>query len=156
MHKKRTPCEIRLMSDLEETSVLHGIKIRFPDENNIQHFIVRIQPEFGLWANGVFDFDFSIPDDFPFMAPHVKCLTRVYHPNIDEDGAVCLDLLKLKYTPAISLPFIIAGLQYLFSEPNPEDPLNKEAAKLMQENFNLFKYNVETYICNYCPTRELE
>ena len=156
MKRKSTPCELRLMADLEETNVLHGIKITFPDENNIQHFIVRIKPESGLWETGVFDFEFVIPDDFPFQAPRVKCLTRIYHPNIDEEGAVCLNLLKLQYTPAISLPFIIAGLQYLFTEPNVEDPLNKEAARMMQENFNQFKVNVDTYICNYCPSNELE
>jgi len=58
----------------------------------------------------------------------------VYHPNIDLEGNVCLNILREDWKPVLSISSIIYGLQYLFLDPNPEDPLNKEAAAALKDN----------------------
>ena len=93
----------------------------------------------------------------------MKCETKVYHPNIDLDGNVCLNILREDWKPVLTINSIVYGLQYLFlvstlsgrvdknqddtrffffQEPNPEDPLNKEAALELQNNRRLFEQNV--------------
>uniref|UniRef100_A0A8C0FQJ6 NEDD8-conjugating enzyme UBC12 n=1 Tax=Bubo bubo TaxID=30461 RepID=A0A8C0FQJ6_BUBBB len=67
----------------------------------------------------------------------------VYHPNIDLEGNVCLNILREDWKPVLTINSIIYGLQYLFLEPNPEDPLNKEAAEVLQSNRRLFEQNVQ-------------
>lgn len=62
------------------------------------------------------------------------CKTKIYHPNIDLDGNICLNILREDWKPVLNLQSVILGLVYLFLEPNPDDPLNKEAALLMKEN----------------------
>jgi len=67
---------------------------------------------------------------------------QVYHPNIDLDGNVCLNILREDWKPVLTINAIVYGLQYLFLEPNPDDPLNKEAANELQVGlvaFNLTK-----------------
>ena len=84
----------------------------------------------------------------------------MYHPNIDLEGNVCLNILREDWKPVLTINSIVYGLQYLFlvsnpkndsnnftpeqfQEPNPEDPLNKEAALELQNNRRLFEQNVQ-------------
>lgn len=69
---------------------------------------------------------------------------QVYHPNIDFEGHVCLNILRQDWTPVLNLNSVLFGLMTLFLEPNPDDPLNKEAAKLMIEKPSEFERNVRS------------
>jgi ubiquitin-conjugating enzyme E2 M len=60
--------------------------------------------------------------------PQVLCKTRVYHPNIDLEGHVCLNILRDEWKPVLDINAVIYGLIYLFYEPNPNDPLNHGAS----------------------------
>lgn len=62
--------------------------------------------------------------------PKVRFLTRIYHPNIDRLGRICLDILKDKWSPALQIRTVLLSIQALLSAPNPDDPLNNEAADL--------------------------
>ena len=145
-----TACQIRLQKDLENLDSLYGAKLIIPDPNNIQDFIIEITPVEGIWQGGVFDFHFTIPDDFPFQRPSIICQTRIWHPNIEETGAVCLNILRDNYTAAMSIDQLVLGLQFLFSEPNPNSPLNKEAAEQYSSNIAAFKEKAQEYMALYC------
>lgn len=62
--------------------------------------------------------------------PKVRFLTRIYHPNIDRLGRICLDILKDKWSPALQIRTVLLSIQALLSAPNPDDPLNNDAAEL--------------------------
>ena len=145
---------IRVQKDLEGISTLKGVNVKFPDPKNFQNFIIRIHPSEGIWTKGIFDFEFNIPDDFPFEAPKIKCITTLWHPNIDVNGVVCLNILKKDYKPIISLSMIIVGLQFLFLSPNPDDPLNVKAAEEYKHDIQKFQKKVDDYIEIYSPKKE--
>ena len=63
------------------------------------------------------------------IAPKVRFMTPIYHPNIDGVGRICLDILKDKWSPALQIRTVLLSVQALLSAPNPDDPLNNEAAK---------------------------
>ena len=96
----------------------------------------------GYYKGGRFVFNFKVGVNYPHEAPKVKCETRVYHPNIDLEGNVCLNILREDWKPVLTVNSVIYGVQFLFLEPNPEDPLNKEAAEILQNNKRLFEQNV--------------
>jgi hypothetical protein len=54
--------------------------------------------------------------------------SQIYHPNVDLDGNVCLNILREDWKPVLNLNSVMVGLQYLFLEPNADDPLNKGEA----------------------------
>ena len=113
-------------------------------KNNIMEFEAEYTPDSGsYWYGGKYLFSFHFPDDYPFNPPKVMCKTKIYHPNIDYDGNVCLNMLKEDWNPTYTGLSCIAGVYQLFVEPNPNDPLNHEVAKLMRDNISQFKENVK-------------
>lgn len=56
--------------------------------------------------------------------PKVVFDTKIYHPNIDNLGRICLDILKKNWSPALQIKSVLLSIQSLMSEPNPDDPLN--------------------------------
>ncbi len=76
-------------------------------------------------------------------------MDNIFHPNIDEDGKICLNILREDWSPVFNLNTIIIGLNTLFDEPNPTDPLNQEAGELMRENYNQFKVIVRKTLQGY-------
>lgn len=119
--------QIRLQKDIGEFSV-PNIKVTFPHPGNLFQFQLALRPTEGYYKDGRFLFRVDIPSSYPIEPPKVKCLQRIYHPNIDTDGNVCLNILREEWLPVLSLNLLLVGLNFLFAEPNPSDPLNKTAA----------------------------
>ncbi|GLD94252.1 hypothetical protein PINS_up002863 [Pythium insidiosum] len=84
--KKRTPGEIRIQKDIAELDGGQAATVTFPDANDLTVFNVKISVDTGLWKGASFDFHFKIPPMYPHEPPKVKCLTKIYHPNIDLEG----------------------------------------------------------------------
>jgi len=104
--------------------------------------VLTIKPDQGLWAGGTFAFSIKVPDMYPHEPPKVHCNTAVYHPNVDTAGNVCLNILRDEWKPVLDINAVIYGIIYLFYEPNPNDPLNHEAAALFRDNKAAFDRNV--------------
>jgi ubiquitin-conjugating enzyme E2 M len=76
------------------------------------------------WCGGKYEFSVNIPDSYPYEPPKVRCNVKIYHPNIDLKGNVCLNILKEDWKPTLNVSTILAGIYFLFTDPNPNDPLN--------------------------------
>merc|ERR1719224_2668 len=132
--KKRQPGEIRMQKELDELELPPQCRISFPNKNDLMHFNVVIAADEGLWRGASYTFTFSVAPLYPHEAPKVKCETKIYHPNIDLQGNVCLNILREDWKPVLSISSVVYGLLYLFLEPNPGDPLNHEAAEVLRNN----------------------
>ncbi|OWF48757.1 ubiquitin-conjugating enzyme E2 N [Mizuhopecten yessoensis] len=100
-----------------------------PDENNARYFHVTvIGPKESPYENGTFKLELFLPEEYPMSAPKVRFLTKIYHPNIDKLGRICLDILKDKWSPALQIRTVLLSIQALLSAPNPDDPLANEVA----------------------------
>uniref|UniRef100_A0A061SAD8 Ubiquitin-conjugating enzyme E2 M n=1 Tax=Tetraselmis sp. GSL018 TaxID=582737 RepID=A0A061SAD8_9CHLO len=137
---KQSAGELRLQKDMSELNLSNNMSIHFPDgKDKIMNFVVIISPDEGFYRGGSFEFSFSIPSSYPHEAPKVKCKTKVFHPNIDLEGNICLNILREDWKPVLNINSVIYGLNFLFLDPNPEDPLNKEAAEMFQNNPRSFE-----------------
>jgi len=107
-----------------------GIKCK-ADEMNMRYFHVSIDgPKDSPYEGGKFSLELFLPEEYPMAAPKVRFLTKIYHPNIDKLGRICLDILKDKWSPALQIRTVLLSIQALLSAPNPDDPLDNEVADL--------------------------
>jgi len=91
-------------------------------------------PQQSPYEGGVYKLELFLPEEYPMAAPKVRFLTKIYHPNIDKLGRICLDILKDKWSPALQIRTVLLSIQALLSAPNPDDPLAENVAKHWKEN----------------------
>ncbi|XP_043840907.1 ubiquitin-conjugating enzyme E2 C-like isoform X3 [Dromiciops gliroides] len=72
----------------------------------------------------------EFPSGYPYNAPTVKFVTPCYHPNVDTQGNICLDILKDKCSALYDVRTILLSIQNLLGESNIDSPLNTHAAEL--------------------------
>lgn len=97
-------------------------------------------PQGSPYQNGIFRIEITFPNNYPFRPPHIVFQTRICHPNISVTGAICLDILKDKWSPVLTISKVLMSISSLLTDPNPYDPLNHDAAELYLEDkqqFNL-------------------
>lgn len=106
--------------DLQELSLSSTMKTVFPNPDDILNFNLIIEPDEGMYKGGSFTFTFNINDNFPHDPPKVKCTQKIYHPNIDLEGNVCLNILREDWKPVLNLNAVIVGMQvcYTFMLPH--------------------------------------
>ncbi|KAK1933063.1 ubiquitin-conjugating enzyme family protein [Babesia divergens] len=86
------------------------------------------------WDGGIFTLSLKFPHDYPHKPPVVRFTTRVFHPNVYQDGSICLDILDKEWSPVFDVCGILTSIQSLLTDPNNKSPANKEAAILYTEN----------------------
>ena len=97
-----------------------------------------------------FEIDIIIPPDYPFKPPKMKFDTKIWHPNISSvTGAICLDILKNEWTPALTIRTALLSLQALMCEPVPEDPQDAVVAKQYMSDKNLFNQTAKQWVQEY-------
>ena len=91
---------------------------------------------------------------YPFAAPSVTCVTSIYHPNIDSQGNICLDILASGWVAAQTLESIATSLSSFLDEPNPDDPLYTAAARLFKDNRKKYDEKVKEFVSKYATDEE--
>merc|ERR1712107_543062 len=85
-------------------------------------------------------------EEFPTKPPHVRFSTKMFHPNIYNNGEICLDILQNQWSPIYDISAILTSIQSLLTDPNPNSPANVEAAKLYQENRREYDRRVQACV----------
>lgn len=91
-------------------------------------------PEDSPFQGGVFRLSISFPSEYPFKPPIITFRTRIYHPNINAAGGICLDILKSQWSPALSISKVLLSILSLLTDANPSDPLVPEIANIYRTN----------------------
>ena len=139
-----------------ESALPTGCKVKFDDPNALHDFTLTISPDEGFWNSGKFRFHIHVGEDYNIAPPQVKCLTRLWHPNISEEGDVCLSILRqssldgMGWCPTRRLRDVIWGLNSLFSDLlNFDDPLNIAAAEHYQRDKDGFRIKAKQWVAKY-------
>ena len=138
--KKKNPGELRLQGELAELDLPAHAKCVWAPGESIMNFKMHLdlKNEQCIWKGGQYEFEIQVSNSYPHEAPKCYCKTPVYHPNIDLQGNVCLNILRADWKPVLGINAVILGLVFLFIEPNPDDPLNHEAAAVMRSSLANF------------------
>ncbi|KAJ7945655.1 putative Ubiquitin-conjugating enzyme E2 [Quillaja saponaria] len=131
VHKELQECS----KDVENS----GIKV-IPKRDNLACLIGTIPGPIGTpYEGGTFQIDITLPDGYPFEPPKMHFATKVWHPNVSsQSGAICLDILKDQWSPALTLKTALVSLQALLSAPQPDDPQDAVVAQQYLKDYQTF------------------
>ncbi|KAJ3403349.1 Ubiquitin-conjugating enzyme E2 4 [Chytriomyces hyalinus] len=102
-----------------------------PSGEDLFHWHATIMgPSDSPYSGGVFFLTIHFPTDYPFKPPKINFTTRIYHPNINSNGSICLDILKDQWSPALTISKVLLSICSMLTDPNPDDPLVPEIAHL--------------------------
>ncbi|XP_037017045.2 ubiquitin-conjugating enzyme E2 T isoform X3 [Artibeus jamaicensis] len=111
------------------------------------------------YDKGVFTLEVVVPERYPFEPPQIRFLTPIYHPNIDSAGRICLDILKLPpkgaWRPSLSIATVLASIQLLMAEPNPDDPLMADISAEFKYNKPIFLENARQWTEKHARQRQM-
>ncbi len=119
------------------------------DDNLFRWQATIIGPEDTPYHGGVFTLNILFTEQYPFKPPRCQFLTKIYHPNISPDGGICLDILKENWSPALTISKLLLSICSLLADPNPDDPLVLDIAKLYKENREEYKKRAQHFTLIY-------
>eukprot|EP00761_Pharyngomonas_kirbyi_P002630 gb/GECH01002634.1/.p1 GENE.gb/GECH01002634.1/~~gb/GECH01002634.1/.p1 ORF type:complete len:227 (+),score=92.07 gb/GECH01002634.1/:1-681(+) len=131
----------------------HGI-CAYPKDDRIDQLEAKIQgPENTPYEGGTFKVEINIPERYPIDPPNMRFITPIYHPNIDNAGRICLDILNMPpkgaWKPSQNISTALISLRLLISDANPDDGLMGDISEEYKTNRRLFekkaKENTEKY-----------
>jgi len=86
--------------------------------------------------------------------PKVRFLTKIYHPNVDKLGRICLDILKDKWSPALQIRTVLLSIQALMSAPNPDDPLDNSVAEVWKSDESKALQTAREFTASFAGKKE--
>ncbi|KAJ7285692.1 ubiquitin-conjugating enzyme/RWD-like protein, partial [Mycena rebaudengoi] len=119
---------------------LEGITVETKDDNLFEWKCAIKADSDSPYKNGTFRFTLSLPQNFPFKAPAVTFTTKIYHPGINDEGSICVPVLRdearrlIHWKPSVTLSSVLAIIQEKVNNPSPDDPFEPEIAALLKND----------------------
>ncbi|GBC41328.2 ubiquitin-conjugating enzyme [Rhizophagus irregularis DAOM 181602=DAOM 197198] len=112
-----------------------------PVEDDLFHWEGTIMgPSDSPYSGGEFSLDIHFPLDYPFKPPAIEFITRIYHPNIDSNGHICMDILHEEWSPGFTISKVLLSIYSLLTDPNHDNPSVPEIAHVYKNNRNLYEF----------------
>ena len=127
----------------------YGLTASMNEDDPTKWQVLFFGPNESGYENGIFKLQIKFGNKYPFEAPHCSFDTKMYHPNISTNGAICLDILKSNWSPALSTAKLVLSIISLLNDPNPASPLNGDAAQLYLNNKVEYNKKLEEYTKKY-------
>ena len=94
---------------------------------------------------------------YPFEPPQMRFITKIWHPNISsQTGAICLDILKDAWSPALTIKTALLSIQALLSAAEPTDPQDAQVAKMYLHDQTQFLNTARFWTESYAKQTETD
>lgn len=116
-------------------------------EDNLHQWYATITGAEGTPYNSlIYKLKVEFPNNYPFAPPKLQFLNGMFHPNVDQQGNICLDILKDKWSPVLNVTKALLSVLAIMAEPNPSSALNMDAATLYTSNLDAFAERIRKEI----------
>jgi len=127
------------------------------DESNLLNWQGLLVPENSPYNKGAWRIDIVFPAEYPFKPPKISFRTKIYHPNIDESGQVCLPIISAENWKATTkTDRVIQALVTLVNDPEPEHPLRADLAEEYTKDRKKFLKNAEEFTRKHSEKRPVD
>ncbi|KAH9404033.1 hypothetical protein TYRP_014548 [Tyrophagus putrescentiae] len=102
-------------------------------DDNIYRWQATIMgPPSTPFAGGVFSLSIEMSEKYPFESPKMQFVTPCFHPNITEEGKICIEILSNpeKWSPTLNISSVLTSIYALLSEPDTSHSLRPDVAKM--------------------------
>jgi len=124
------------------------------DESNMLHWTAILCPDTAPYNKGGFKIDIVFPDEYPFKPPKIEFKTKIYHPNVDEKGQVCLPLISPEnWKPATKSKEVLQALEALISSPDTEHFLRADLGEEYINDIETFMKSAEDFTKKHADKR---
>ena len=147
MSAQRIRKELKLLE--EESKSMPGCSAGPVGDDLLTWQGIIVGPEGTPYVGGVFKLEIKFPSDYPYKAPKVTFATPIYHCNINRAGNICLDILKEKLSPVLTIGKVLLSICSLLSDPNPDDPLAPEIAEVFKNDRAKHDETAAAYTARY-------
>ena len=118
--------------------------------DDIKHWnAIVLGPQGSPFENGIFHIDIFFPDNYPFKAPKFFFKTKIYHPNIDYRGRICLDTINERWTPLMTISKALLSISSILDDPNPDDPMEPDIARIYKDDYNRYLETAREWTIRY-------
>ena len=131
----------RLMGEIRDLvkNPPEGIEYIESEENSVSEVHAVITgPEETPFYGGKFKMKLIISEDYPNSPPKGYFLTKIFHPNISNNGDICVNTLKKDWNADVTIKHVLQVIRCLLIVPFPESSLNDEAGKLFMDSYEEF------------------
>ncbi|KAM3855964.1 ubiquitin-conjugating enzyme E2 L3-like [Vipera latastei] len=124
------------------------------DVTNILLWKGLLMPDNPPYSKGAFWIEINFPCEYPLKPPTVSFKTKIYHPNVDEKGKLCLPIISNKHwKPNIKIDQVIQALIHLLNMPELDSPLRPDLAKEFRQDREKFLLRAEDHTSNFSEKR---
>lgn len=144
----------RLQKELNELNLkfFKSVKIDDANMNRIEGLLI---PDSAPYKKGAFRVEILFPTEYPFKPPKITFRTKIYHPNIDENGQICLPIIdNTNWKPSTRISAVLESLLALVNCPEPDHPLRQDVAQQFLHEKSRFKKTAEEYTLKYSEKLE--
>jgi len=145
------PRLLKELADVSSDRDTSGVFAKPVNASNKNHLLGTIKGPGGTpYENGSFDVDIVIPAQYPFEPPKMKFITKIWHPNVSsQTGAICLDILKDQWSPALTIKTALLSLQALLCSPEAGDPQDAQVAQMYLNDIDEFNKQAKSWTDTY-------
>jgi len=136
-----------------QTEPVEGFACEIPDDSNLFDWRIYVEgPKDTMYAGGIFQLSMVFPKDYPMAPPELRFLSEFWHPNVYEDGKVCISILhppgedemsgelpEERWLPTQSVTTVLLSVISLLSDPNFSSPANVDASVQWRRDLSGFR-----------------
>ena len=149
----------RIAKELKDLEILCPTHYGFAPINDQYIYQMKgfiIGPADTPYEDGIYEFSIKLNHFYPFQRPKIKMNTKIYHPNINDNGGMKVPILR-EWSPAMTIAKTCESIIHLLKTPDPNyGVLRPEIAREYKQNRQQFIVTAQKWNNRYAEGKSID